>query len=39
VLPGFTLDPALLWQDPLPEGAALLAILSDLIGRSIRVDE
>jgi Uma2 family endonuclease len=38
VLPGFTLDPALLWMQPLPDGEALLALVAELIGRPIRID-
>lgn len=31
VLPGFVLDPVLLWQDPPPNGEALIALLHEMI--------
>lgn len=37
LLPGFALDPRLLWQEPLPQGGELLALISDMTGVEISV--
>lgn len=32
LLPGFALDPALLWRDPLPKGTELIALVQGMVG-------
>jgi Uma2 family endonuclease len=39
LLPGFALDPRLLWSDPLPQGKDLLALVSQMSGVEISVRE
>lgn len=37
LLPGFALDPSLLWRESLPQGEELLALVSDMTGVQIAV--